>query len=68
MIKEHTRQLRRKRIHVNKDRGREIRPKTFKSEESAKKYAESKGIKDYKLIDLKETHPTEKKLRIEITK
>ena len=28
------------------------RPKTFKTEEAANKYAENRGLKDYKLVDL----------------
>jgi hypothetical protein len=35
-------------------RGRPTRPKTFKTEEAAKKWAESNKIADYKLVDLKE--------------
>lgn len=40
------------------------RPKTFKSEESAKKYAETNGIKKYTLENLKTEGAKEKKLRI----
>ena len=47
-----------------KGRNRKKRPKTFKTEESAKKYAESKGIKDYKLIDLKDSNPNKNKIKI----
>ncbi len=34
-------------------RGRANRPKTFKSEESAKEWAEKEGLKDYKLENLR---------------
>ena len=40
-------------MHTSPPRGRARRPKTFKTEEAAKKYAESKGIKDYTLVNLK---------------
>ena len=40
------------------------RPKTFKTEESAKKYAEEQGIKSYTLFNLKNTASQTKKLRI----
>jgi len=45
-------------------RGRKVRPKTFKTEESAKKYAEEQGIKAYKLENLKSTESQTKKFRI----
>jgi hypothetical protein len=35
-------------------RGRAARPKTFASEEAAKKWAEANKLKDYTLVDLKE--------------
>ncbi len=44
-------------------RDRKKRPRTFKSEESAKKWAEANKIKDYKLVDLKEGKK-EKKIRV----
>ncbi len=44
-------------------RDRQKRPRTFKSEESAKKWAEANKIKDYKLVDLKEGKK-EKKIRV----
>ena len=40
------------------------KPKTFKSEEAAKKYAEAKGIKNYKLIDLQPFNPKRTKIKI----
>ncbi|MBU2634210.1 MAG: hypothetical protein KJ674_03110 [Nanoarchaeota archaeon] len=38
--------------------------KTFKNEESAKKYAEKMGIKDYDLVNLKSEENKIKKLKI----
>ncbi len=40
------------------------RLKTFKTEESAKKYAEKHKILDYKLVNLKNTQSKEKKLKM----
>ena len=39
-------------------------PKTFKTEEKAKKYAEKKGIKNYKLINLQPFNPKKTKIKI----
>jgi hypothetical protein len=44
-------------------RDRIKRPKTFKSEEAAKKWAESNKIAKYKLVNLKEGKK-EKKIRV----
>ena len=44
-------------------RGRALRPKTFKSEESAKKWAEANKVKNYGLVDLKK-EKKEKKIKI----
>ena len=62
MVKVHTRQKR----YVSKVRGRKKKKgsKTFKSEESAKKYAEAKGVKNYKLVDLLELNPNRNKIKI----
>jgi hypothetical protein len=46
-------------------RFRSKRSKTFKSEESAKSYAEENGIKDYKLRNLKSSESSIKKIVIE---
>ena len=43
---------------------RKKRPKTFKSEEKARKYAELKGIKNYKLINLQPFNPKKTKIKI----
>jgi len=40
------------------------RAKTFKSEESAKSWAEKKGLKDYKLVNLKSPEGNTKKIRV----
>jgi len=40
------------------------RPKTFKTEEAAKKWAEKKGIKDYKLVNLKSPEAETKKIKV----
>ena len=45
-------------------RYRKSRPKTFKTEELAKKYAEAQGLKDYTLVNSKSPESKEKKLRI----
>jgi hypothetical protein len=49
---------------VGKPKIRKKRPKTFKTEASAKAWAEKIGIKDYKLVNLKNTEAKEKKLKI----
>jgi hypothetical protein len=41
-----------------------VKPKTFKTEESAKKYADANGIKSYTLKNLKSSESSTKKLRI----
>jgi len=47
-----------------KVRVKKVRPKTFKSEEAAKKYAEKHKIKDYRLVNLKSSEAKEKKIKI----
>ena len=64
MAKIHTRVKRKLRMVGTKRRQREQRPKTFKTEEAAKKYAEQKGIKNYKLVNLRSSGSKRKKLRI----
>ena len=64
MAKLHTRQKRKLRMHGIKGRNRKPKPKTFKTEEKAKKYAEAKGIKNYGLVDLAISSPNRKKLKI----
>ena len=46
---------------------RKKRAKTFKSEEAAKKYAEAKGIKNYKLVDLRPFNPKRTKIKIVVS-
>jgi hypothetical protein len=50
---------------LHRGRNRKKRPKTFNTEEAAKKYAEEQGLKEYKLHNLKSANSTEKKFRIE---
>lgn len=64
MAKIHTRLKRKLRMKVSRKRNRAPRPKTFKTEEAAKRYAEAKGIKDYKLVNLRSSSSKRKKLRI----
>jgi len=45
-------------------RTKRSRPKTFKTEESAKAFAEKQGIKDYQLVNLKSSASKTKKLKI----
>ncbi len=40
------------------------RPKTFKTEEAAKTWAEKKGLKDYKLVNLKSPESKTKKIEV----
>ncbi len=47
-------------------RNRKKRPKTFKSEESAKKYADSIKAKGYDLVNLKSPEAKHKKLKVVI--
>ena len=61
--KVHTK-VKRRLAHIPKSRVRSKRPKTFKSEELAKVYAEKQGIKKYSLENLKSAESSEKKLRI----
>jgi hypothetical protein len=65
MGKLHTRQGRKLRMHGIRGRNRKTKPKTFKSEEKAKKYAESKGIKEYKLVNLS-INPNKNKIKIAV--
>ncbi len=49
-------------IVIKNGRNRKPRPKTFKSEEAANKYAESKGIKSFELVRLR--HGLSSKVKI----
>jgi hypothetical protein len=64
MAKGHTRRKRKFRMTGLTGRSRKTRPKTFKTEDAAKKYAESKGIKDYKLVNLKSSSSKRKKIKV----
>jgi len=66
MKKIHTRAKRKLKLSKNKSHKKRIkknRPKTFRNEESARKYAESKGIKNYNLVNLK-LGGNQKKLKV----
>jgi hypothetical protein len=60
----HTRVARKLRMFGSHKKNTKKGARTFKSEEAAKKYAEAKGIKDYKLVDLKEFDPKKNKIKI----
>ncbi|MFC1697044.1 hypothetical protein ACFL1H_01815 [Nanoarchaeota archaeon] len=45
-------------------RVRLVRPKTFKTEESAKAYAEKQGIKSYDIVNIKNDEANTKKLKV----
>ena len=64
MPKLHTRQKRKLWMKSIRGRKRAKRPKTFRTEEGAKRYAEAKGIKDYRLVDLKGASPKKHKFRV----
>ncbi|MBU0472356.1 MAG: hypothetical protein KKF89_06435 [Nanoarchaeota archaeon] len=58
MAKIHTK-AKRKVTSKKRARNRAVRPKTFRTEESAKKYAELKGLKSYKLVRI-----SDKKIKV----
>ncbi|MFP4111806.1 MAG: hypothetical protein ACLFPQ_05525 [Candidatus Woesearchaeota archaeon] len=64
MVKTHTRQKRKFRMRRVNYFQKEKRPKTFKSEEEAIKYAKENSIKNYKLINLWDAKPSKRKIRI----
>jgi hypothetical protein len=45
-------------------RGRKSRPKTFKTEDAAKSYAEKNGIKNFSLVNLRNEESAGKKIRV----
>ena len=45
-------------------RNRPVRPKTFTSEEAAKKWAEAQKLKNYSLVNLRSTESTRKKIKV----
>ena len=55
----------RERSRFTRGRARAKRPRTFTSEEAAKKYADANKIKDYKLVNLRCSTSKTKKIRIE---
>jgi hypothetical protein len=64
MAKTHTRNKRKLNTRSRYPRKKNPRVKSFKSEEAAKKYAESKGLKDFKLVNLKSTSSKKKKIKV----
>jgi len=60
----HTRVARKLRMFGSKKKRTKKKPKTFRSEEAAKKYAEAKGIKNYKLVDLQPFNPKKTKIKV----
>lgn len=53
-----------KRWQADSGRERNARPKSFKSEDVAKTWAEKNNIKDYKLVNLKSEDSKKKKIKI----
>ncbi|MFO8016385.1 MAG: hypothetical protein R6U32_04740 [Candidatus Woesearchaeota archaeon] len=51
-------------ILLRRGRNRKTRPKTFHTEEAAKKWAEENGLKKYSLVDMK--NPGSKKRKIKV--
>ena len=49
---------------LHRGRERKPRPKTFASEESARRWAEAQGITGYSLVNLKSEANSSKKIRI----
>lgn len=47
-----------------KSRKRSLRPRTFKTEEAAKAYAEKQGMKKYEVVNLRGEFSKEKKLKL----
>ncbi|RLE48156.1 hypothetical protein DRJ25_00550 [Candidatus Woesearchaeota archaeon] len=58
--------VKRRRRRAAKIKPRKKRPKTFKTEEAAKAYAEKHNIKDYKLVNIRKPGSSDKKIRIVI--
>lgn len=51
-------------ILLHRGRHRKRRPKTFSTEESAKKWADENGVKDFKIENVKGPFSKKKKLRV----
>ncbi len=51
-------------VLLHRGRNRKRRPKTFKTEEAARKWAEEKGLKDYKIVNMKNSGSKKSKFRI----
>jgi len=66
MARIHTRVARKLRMFGSRKKSSKKKPKTFRSEEAAKKYAEAKGIKKYNLVNLQPFNPKKTKIKIVI--
>lgn len=70
MVKIHTKQKRMARspTHLksikNDTRNRKKRPRTFKTEEAAKKWAEKNNIKKYELKNIRPEYKKDKKIKV----
>lgn len=51
-------------VLLHRGRSRKRRPKTFRTEEAAKKWAKEKGLKDYELVDMKNPGSKKKKIKV----
>jgi len=51
-------------VRFSPRRHRKNRPKTFKTEEGAKKWAHVQGITKYKLVNLRSSHASTQKIRV----
>ena len=52
------------RVKAERKKRRPARLKTFKSEEAAKKYAEAKKLKDYRLVNLRLDPKAKPKIKV----
>ncbi|MFC1733118.1 hypothetical protein ACFL6I_22695 [candidate division KSB1 bacterium] len=51
-------------ILLKRGRNRKVRPKTFKTEASAKKWAEANKVKSYELVNLKNLDSKQNKIKV----
>ncbi|MBI3032251.1 hypothetical protein HYY69_02150 [Candidatus Woesearchaeota archaeon] len=65
MVKQHFKVL--KKCSFVTGRNRKSRPKTFATEEGAKKWAETQGIKQYTLENLRSPDSSAKKIRVNLS-
>mgnify|MGYP001271101713 CR=1 FL=1 len=64
MARIHGRVRRKLQMFRSRKKSSKKKPKTFKSEEAAKKYAEAKDFKNYKLVNLQPFNPKKTKIKI----